>query len=232
MSLRAPFVDAARSIDPTNNANTFVSYYPYGAMIGLALDLMLRTEFEDITLDDYMKLVWTKFGKTEIPYTNQDLRNTLAELTGNADFATRFFESYVYSGGMPDYAPLFEAAGLRFGASSPDAAWIGAASLTANGEHVVVSSATRRGSPLYTAGLDNGDEILQLGDRVIRDKSDLDAVIASHAVGDVLPIAYRQRGTLYSSELTLAVDPSLELTFMPEPTNAQIAFRADWIGTD
>ena len=59
MSLRAPFVDASTSIDPTNNANTFVSYYPYGAMIGLALDLKLRGEFEGITLDNYMPVSYT-----------------------------------------------------------------------------------------------------------------------------------------------------------------------------
>ena len=36
MSLRAPFVDAATAIDPVNG-NIFTSYYPYGAVIALAL---------------------------------------------------------------------------------------------------------------------------------------------------------------------------------------------------
>lgn len=42
MSRRAPFVDAAVSVDPTNRVNTFVSYYTRGALLGLARDLTLR----------------------------------------------------------------------------------------------------------------------------------------------------------------------------------------------
>lgn len=39
MSYQAPFVDAAKSVDETNRENTFISYYSYGSMLGLALDL-------------------------------------------------------------------------------------------------------------------------------------------------------------------------------------------------
>jgi len=41
MSLRAPFVDAAKAIDQVN-PNIFVSYYPYGAVVALSLDRQLR----------------------------------------------------------------------------------------------------------------------------------------------------------------------------------------------
>ncbi len=39
MSYQAPFVDAATSVDPVNRENIFISYYSYGSMLGLALDL-------------------------------------------------------------------------------------------------------------------------------------------------------------------------------------------------
>ncbi len=42
MSQLAPFVDAAVSIDSTTWANTFISYYTWGAALGLGLDLSLR----------------------------------------------------------------------------------------------------------------------------------------------------------------------------------------------
>jgi hypothetical protein len=45
MSMQAPFVDAAQSIDPQNRQNTFISYYTWGAAIGLGLDLTLRQRF-------------------------------------------------------------------------------------------------------------------------------------------------------------------------------------------
>src|SRR5690606_6618794 len=53
MSQQAPFVDAAVSIDPQNKANTFLSYYTWGAGVALALDLELRQRGR--TLDDVMR---------------------------------------------------------------------------------------------------------------------------------------------------------------------------------
>ena len=41
MSQQAPFVDAATSVDEVNRENTFISYYSYGNVLGLALDLLL-----------------------------------------------------------------------------------------------------------------------------------------------------------------------------------------------
>ena len=55
MSAQAPFVDAARSSEPTNRTNTFLSYYTYGAALALGLDLELRTNFENLNLDDFMR---------------------------------------------------------------------------------------------------------------------------------------------------------------------------------
>ncbi|MBT8184021.1 MAG: peptidase M61, partial [Eudoraea sp.] len=75
MSYQAPFVDAAAAIDPVNRENTFISYYSYGSVLGLALDLSLRKE--DKNLDDYMKLVWKKYGKTGFSYTLDDLHESL-----------------------------------------------------------------------------------------------------------------------------------------------------------
>ncbi|MGH9913808.1 MAG: M61 family metallopeptidase, partial [Pyrinomonadaceae bacterium] len=41
-SLLAPFLDGARHAQRTNLANTSVSYYPKGEVVGLALDLTIR----------------------------------------------------------------------------------------------------------------------------------------------------------------------------------------------
>ena len=42
MSRLAPYVDAATSIDKTNRENTFISYYTYGAALGVGIDLKIR----------------------------------------------------------------------------------------------------------------------------------------------------------------------------------------------
>ena len=41
MSYQAPFVDAARSVDPVNRTNTFISYYTYGSVLGLAVGFIV-----------------------------------------------------------------------------------------------------------------------------------------------------------------------------------------------
>ena len=45
MSRRAAFVDGAASIDPQNQANTYISYYTYGRAIALGIDLAIRSQF-------------------------------------------------------------------------------------------------------------------------------------------------------------------------------------------
>ncbi|MFT7030202.1 MAG: putative metalloprotease with PDZ domain, partial [Marinoscillum sp.] len=60
MSQQAPFKDAGTANDDTNFENTFVSYYVYGSIIALGLDLTLRSEF-NTTLDNYMRLVWAAY---------------------------------------------------------------------------------------------------------------------------------------------------------------------------
>src|SRR5690606_20112555 len=100
MSYQAPFVDAAKSVDETNRENTFISYYSYGSMLGLALDLSLRGK--GLNLDDFMKRMWTDFGKKQIYYTVDDLHKTLNSYAGK-EFGDHFFNNYIYKSGMPDY---------------------------------------------------------------------------------------------------------------------------------
>ncbi|HSM03107.1 MAG TPA: hypothetical protein VK858_00720, partial [Longimicrobiales bacterium] len=59
MSMQAPFVDAATSVDPQNRTNTFLSYYTWGAAVGLGLDLTIRTRF-GLRLEDLMQEMWRR----------------------------------------------------------------------------------------------------------------------------------------------------------------------------
>jgi len=64
MSRLAPFVDAAVWTDRTNWENTYISYYTWGAVLGLGLDLSLRARTgNNVTLDDYMRALWVQYGR-------------------------------------------------------------------------------------------------------------------------------------------------------------------------
>ncbi len=76
--------------------NRKVSIYVKGALIALILDISIRKETaNEKSLDDVIKLMWERFGKTEIGYTAKDYENCIAEII-NPDFAKEYMEQYVY----------------------------------------------------------------------------------------------------------------------------------------
>ncbi|MEM8634088.1 MAG: M61 family peptidase [Pseudomonadota bacterium] len=235
MSLQAPFVDAATAVDRANFDNTFVSYYPYGAIIALALDLSLRAD-HNTTLDDYMRLLWQVFGKTEIPFTNENLKLALIDISGDAAFAESFFANYIESGDLPDFTPLFAAAGLDLSLANPDESWIGPINVETNGNEVTLSRPTLRATPLYLAGLDRDDEIISIGRIDIDSENDIELALRDTAPGDVRPITYRQRGITRTSSLTIAANPELKLSRIETAggrlTRAQRRFRLAWLGEE
>ena len=235
MSRQAPFVDAAVSVDPTNRANTFLSYYTWGTAIGLGLDLTLRTRFRGITLDDYMRALWQQYGKPEVPYTMADLERALAELTGDAAFAADFFDRYIRGRDVPDYEALLAHAGLLLRKANPGRPTLGQAQIRYDGGQAHLVSGTLIGTPLYEAGLDRGDRIIALAGRPVRSDDDVNAVLAAHAPGDAVEIRYEQRGREHTATLRLAEDPRLEVVTFERagrPVSAEMRrFREAWLGS-
>ncbi|MEH6680719.1 MAG: PDZ domain-containing protein [Sediminicola sp.] len=228
MSYQAPFVDAATSVDPANRENTFISYYSYGSVLGLALDLSLRTK--DLNLDDYMKLVWEQYGKKEVPYTINDLHQTLNSYAGK-EFGDHFFEAYIFKSGMPDYAPLFAHMGVSL-VQDPAASYFGAAvSLTENGvglieRHVGI------GTPAYLAGLEKGDTITSINDQpLIGD--DFGAIISKFAIGDALKVGYKRFGQENTALVKLTSDPQYKIGLMETtgtvPSKKILRNREQWL---
>lgn len=236
MSLRAPFVDAATAIDPTNHANIFTSYYTYGAVIALALDLTLRRDFEGVTLDDYMRRLWRTHGVTEDPYASADLQAALAAVSGDAEFARRFFDDSIRASALPDFAPLFDRAGLIFRRADPDAAWLGRIAFADDETGAVIAGNTAPGSPLYAAGLDRGDRIVSLGRFDIDGEEDWGRALARHAPGETVRIVFLRRGERVAADIAFAADPQVELVRYERagrtPSRAQLAFRNAWLGVD
>ena len=233
MSLRAPFVDAATSIDPTN-PNIFASYYPYGAVIALALDLTLRERFEGVTLDDYMRHMWRTHGIGERAYTSDDLCTGLAAVTGDARFADEFFAATVNRSELPDFAPLLARAGVIVRQKDAAAAFAGVSRLQIAGTTATISASPAPGTPLYVAGLDRGDEIISVSGVDIDSQADWDRVLAGAKAGDEAQVRFRQRGVERTATLRFASDPEIELVRSEAAGGAvspeQLAFREAWLG--
>ena len=237
MSRQAPFVDAASSMDQQNKSNTFISYYSWGAVLGLGLDLKLRSTFADITLDDYMQAMWNEYGKTETPYTLNDLQAKLAEVTDSTKFAEDFFSRHIYGSEQVHLKPLFARAGFlmeKENKASPVLSF-GENKIDFEQPEPAISSNTTVGSPLYKAGLDRGDIIISIEGQPLDNARALQQILTSRAPGDSLSIRYKSLGKEYSTTLVLAEDQTLRVIPFEEAGKSLTAeirsFREKWLGS-
>ena len=232
MSMQAPFVDAATAVDPVNRTNTFISYYTWGAALGLGLDLTLRQRFGH-DLDEYMRLMWQRSGKTEIPYTLQDLERALGDLTGDRAFAADFFRRYVRGHEVLDYRSLLAQAGLLVRPQHPGGASLGSADLDYENGGARLKSLVTLGSPLYRVGLDSGDLIVSLDGRLPSSELEWRAVEAAHHPGDRVGITWDARDGRHTGWVVLERDPRVEVVTFEEAgetvTPAMRQFRDRWL---
>ena len=243
MSRMAPFVDAAAFIDPTDFDNTFISYYTWGSAIGLALDLSLRERSGGkISLDDYMRALWRTYGKpggpaeglVGRPYTMQDLRDRLADVAGDRQFADDFFNRFIQGHEAPDYEALLSKAGMLLRKRNPGRAWIGSLRLTTDRGRVRISTATIEDTPAYAAGLDRGDEIVVFDGEPVAEASRVDAILERHKPGDRIQAKIRVDGTMMDMTIVTQEDPRLEVVPMEvnRPlTQSERALREAWLGS-
>ena len=221
MSYQAPFVDAARSVDDINRDNTFISYYSYGSMLGLALDLSLRAE--NLNLDDYMKQVWNTYGKTETYYTIADLQQTLKAYAG-AKFGDAFFNNYIYKSGMPDFESLFKTVGVQLKQNTAQPAF------GLRLKNQVITSNAMVGSGAYTAGLEKGDKLLKIDGIEINETSDLNKLLGTVRPNQTIDVIYERFGKQRTVKLTLDADTSYAISSLDDLPEVTKANRDAWLG--
>jgi predicted metalloprotease with PDZ domain len=233
MSRRAPFVDAAVSIDPQNVGNTFISYYTWGSVVAAGLDLSLRTRMPSVTLDHFLREMWSRHGATEAPYTVEDVEAALTETAGDGAFAADFLGRFVRGTEVPDFETLLEPAGMVLRRSRPGAATFGRVSVAQESGALAVTAPTLVGEPLHEAGIDLGDRILAL-DGIVAAETSLAAVAASRAPGDTVGVRFASRGFLVDAQVVLQEDPRLEVVLFEAlgrtVTPDVAAFREAWLG--
>ena len=234
MSRLAPFVDAARSVDPTNFTNIFISYYTYGEVLALGIDLAIRERFPGKSLDDWMRVMWREHPDIDRPYNLQDLENTLGEVT-DEQFAGEIFEHYIYGKQAMDYAALLPAAGFMLRKAQPGKAWLGAERFKDTGRGIEIATSTLRATPLYEAGVDKGDTLEQLDGKALKTSADLESRLAHHSPGDQVQIKVAGRAGEKIVKVELKENPTLEVVAF-EQVGRKItpeieSFRAAWLGS-
>jgi predicted metalloprotease with PDZ domain len=237
MSRQAPFVDAAGpSIDPVNAGNNFISYYAYGQALALGIDLAIRARFPGKSLDDWMRQMWREHPDIDKPYTLEDLERTLATATGSRDFAAEIFRRHIYGKEPMDYQALLARAGFLLEQSAGRIrVWIGAQSPTLSDRGMTLNAPTVRGSPLYDAGLDRGDRIVEWDGHAAKTEAKLEAILARHKPGDKIHLRVETRAGRKEVDLVLAAPPGLRMVPYESAgrslTPEMAAFRKAWLSS-
>ncbi|HNP18940.1 MAG TPA: M61 family peptidase [Fulvivirga sp.] len=232
MSYQAPFVDAATSIDPVNRENLFISYYSYGSMLGLALDLSLRQK--NLSLDNFMQLMWEKYGKEEKPYTLYDLNQILNEYAGK-DFGDHFFEHFIYKSEMPDYAFMFKAVGVTL-TQNPNAPYFGTyVAIDYDGTGTIKRNPLM-GSPSYNAGLDKGQTILSINNKALPKGISFNEYLNQFNVGYTLEVKLLANDQQKTTQVVLSSDPTYSIQMLEKegevPSELILKNRKSWLWTE
>jgi predicted metalloprotease with PDZ domain len=244
MSQMAPFTDRAFSADRNNFSNTFISYYTWGSVIGLGLDLTLRDRSDGrVTLDDYMRALWEKFGRpgtrtpgyVETPYTLDDLKSVLGAVANDAPFAEDFFARYIHGREVVDFKSLLAKAGFHLRLRSAGRAWAGALQTQDGPSGVRVTGDVPSTSPAYAAGLERDDVVVSLGGSRVATAAEIDRALMTRKPGDSMQIVFERRGERITTILKLVEDPALEIVPAEDAgqalSEAQRKFRDAWLSS-
>lgn len=236
-SLTASFIDRAAHIQSTNLANTSISYYPKGELLGLALDLLIRGRTNGRkSLDDVMRRMYDEFYLNSPNatyylrgrgYRTEEFQRIVSEVAG-IDFSD-FFARYVRSIEMPPYDEALGYVGLRLiqqRASESDSG------LRVNASHAGATTVGNviNGSAAEDAGLQPGDEILTIDGRRVTSKDWL-STLNRRKRGDRVQIAFKRDRRTVQTTLVMGAMHRIEYRIeeMKDATVAQKMLRSAWL---
>ena len=237
-SLSAPFLDDAPHAQRTNLANTAISYYPKGELIGMVLDLIIRGKTDGkASLDEVMRRMYDEFylkspnatyylrGRGYIP---EDFQRVASQVSGY-DF-TDFFSRYVRDVEPLPYDEAFAYLGLRVVREQAREPYNAGITLDWEDTASLRIKSIRNYSPAEDAGLQEGDEILKLGGKNIKRENWLVA-LSRYKQGDRVPLSVkRDRRTI---QTTLRLGPPERFEYRIEErkdaTPQQKTLREAWL---
>lgn len=202
-----------------NSANSSVSYYLKGELVGMLLDLELRRRTHNAkSLDDLMRALWQRYGD-EKGVPEDGIEALASELAGSS--MAEFFAKTVHAPGELDLSVLAhvglevrrrakESASDKGGTPGKEKdagakAYLGAVTKTQN-ERCLVSYALAD-SPAFRDGLHADDELLALdGWKIEPDK--LTARVEEYPPGAKVRFTLFRRDQLRSVEVTLGEKPA------------------------
>ena len=197
-------------------------------MISLLLDLLIREKHENkSSLDDVMRQIWNKFGKSEIGFSPEQVKSVIEEVAElNLD---DFFDKYINGVDELPFDEYLRPFGLRI--KKEDNQWpdLGISVVTENGQEMI--KFVEAEGPAQLAGLDAGDELLAIdGFRVSADK--LSDRLKDYQPGDSIEVTVFHQDELCTHQVILASPRPSRYQVVPvkKPSPKQEENFAGWLG--
>jgi predicted metalloprotease with PDZ domain len=215
-----------------NSDNSQMSYYLKGELVSLLLDLLIRDRTQNQrSLDDVMRQMWEKFGKTEIGFTENQLKEVI-ESVADRDL-TDFFQNYLYTTQELPFNDYLEPFGLRLQAVPEDnpIPHTGMRVQSENGKDMIKFVSAN--SPAQVAGISPDDELLALnGIRVTAEQ--LPERLKDYQANDMIELSLFHQDVLKTVQLQLAISqPSrYEVVRIPHPSDRQVQNIVGWLGSN
>jgi predicted metalloprotease with PDZ domain len=216
----------------TNSDNSQMSYYLKGELVSLLLDLLIRDRTQNQrSLNDVMRQMWEKFGKTEIGFTENQLKEVI-ESVADKDL-TNFFQDYLYTTQDLPFNDYLEPFGLRLQAVPEDnpIPHTGMRVQSEHGKDIIKFVAAN--SPAQVAGISPDDELLALnGIRVTAEQ--LPERLKDYQANDMIELSLFHQDVLKTVQLQLAISqPSrYEVVRIPNPSDRQVQNIVGWLGSN
>lgn len=184
--------------DP-NTHNNQISYYLKGELVSMLLDLLIRSKTNNLrSLDRVMQIMWERFGKEEVGFSEAELHEVIANVAG-VDLSA-FWNDYLYGTKELDYNYYLEPFGIELRNSRQDIPFIGMTLKSKNG--IAEVEKVEFGSPAQKAGISTGDSVLAIAGIRVTAENFSDR-IRDYSAGNAIAVTIFQQDLLRTVEVTL-----------------------------
>ena len=213
-----------------NAVNNQISYYDKGDVVGMMLDVEIRTRSAGKrSLDDVLRYLFEEFFKKGRNYTPTDFQKA-AELASGVSLDD-FFSKYVRGKVEIDYNATLAGIGLKLTRNEPNKnrAYIGAELGEQNGRLMVQS--VPMGTPAYEQGLNYNDQIVAI-DGYRASQAFLQMYLGNKKPGDRVKLTLFRFDKLRDLDFTLGPNTRGAYEFEPvaNPTAQQRALYQQYLG--
>ncbi|HKT13366.1 MAG TPA: PDZ domain-containing protein [Terriglobia bacterium] len=236
-SFHAWFYDRSPQMQETNFANTTISYYNKGALLGMLLDLEIRAATHgEKSLDDVMRLMYSKFYESPAAtyylhgrgYTEKDILDAVNQVSG-ADFGP-FFQQYVAGTAPLPYTEALAKLGLALHIATSPKAPPSLGVLVEPADTGVRVFSVQPGGPADRAGLSRDDVLISVDDQPLATDSLADRLSIYPAGAKVLfEVERHEERHLIYVQLGPPEPDEYSITNLPGATEEQQKIRQGWL---